>query len=118
MDKKAPAGLGFAISIGMYADDEGNCVFSGDDGYYEFDILKAGSASTDPGDAKPQGGRKPLPNKPAGNTEIDPQGHLAETGSSSALPVIALAGGAAVAVGAGAVFVVRRRKATGTGIIA
>ncbi|WP_308295521.1 LAETG motif-containing sortase-dependent surface protein [Streptomyces sp. MUM 178J] len=38
-------------------------------------------------------------------------GNLAETGSSSALPQIALAGGAAVALGAGAVFVVRRRKA-------
>ncbi|WP_019065230.1 hypothetical protein [Streptomyces prunicolor] len=47
--KKAPAGLGFAISIGMYADDEGNCVFSGDDSYYEFDILKAGGAPGPPG---------------------------------------------------------------------
>ncbi|MFC8368209.1 MULTISPECIES: hypothetical protein [unclassified Streptomyces] len=43
----------FAISIGMYADDEGNCVYSGDDGYYEFDILAAGSTSADTGDAKP-----------------------------------------------------------------
>ncbi|MFC8388289.1 hypothetical protein [Streptomyces sp. NPDC057238] len=43
----------FAISIGMYADDEGNCVYSGDDGYYEFDILAAGSTPADTGDAKP-----------------------------------------------------------------
>ncbi|KUM91758.1 hypothetical protein AQI88_35345 [Streptomyces cellostaticus] len=118
VDKTAPAGLGYAISIGMYADDKGNCVFSGDDSYYEFDILKAGTTPGNSGDAKPQGGKKPLPKQPAGNTKIEPQGHLAQTGSSSALPVIALAGGAAVALGAGAVFVVRRRKATGSGTAA
>lgn len=118
VDKKAPTGLGFAISIGMYADDMGNCVYSGDDSYYEFDILKAGSTPGDVDDSKPQGGSKPLPNKPSGNTQIDPQGHLAETGSSSMLPTIALAGGAAVAVGAGAVFVVRRRKGTVPGAAA
>lgn len=117
VDKKAPAGLGFAISIGMYADDEGNCVYSGDESYYEFDILKAGSAPGEPGDAKPQGGSKPLP-KPVGDNEIDPQGNLAHTGASSLLPVIALTGGAAVAVGAGAVFVVRRRNAADSGTAA
>ncbi|WP_445527833.1 LAETG motif-containing sortase-dependent surface protein [Streptomyces cyslabdanicus] len=115
IDSKAPAGLGFAISIGMYADDKGNCVYSSDDDFYQFDVLAAGSKQANPGDAKPQGGRKSLPVKPAGDNEIVPQGHLAETGSSSALPAIALAGGAAVAVGAGAVFVVRRRKA-GSGV--
>ncbi|MFB6961850.1 LAETG motif-containing sortase-dependent surface protein [Streptomyces sp. NPDC056309] len=111
IDSKAPAGMGFAISIGMYADDKGNCVYSSDDDFYQFDVLAAGSKSGNPGDAKPQGGRKPLPAKPAGDNQIVPQGHLAETGSNSVLPMIAVAGGAAVAVGAGAVFVVRRRKA-------
>src|SRR5262249_12356349 len=105
--------------IGMYADDKGNCVISGGDSYYQFDILKAGSAPGTPGDAKPQGGKKPLPeHQPSGNTKIDPQGHLAQTGSSSALPMIALAGGAAGAVGAGAVFVVRRRRSAGSGAAA
>ncbi|GAA2260831.1 LAETG motif-containing sortase-dependent surface protein [Streptomyces atrovirens] len=118
VDKKAPSGLGFALSIGMYADDEGNCVYSGDDGYYEFDILAVGSAPADTGDAKPQGGSKPLPTKPVGNTQIDPQGRLAETGSNSALPAITLAGGAAVALGAGTMFIVRRRKSTNTGATA
>ncbi|MFF1401957.1 LAETG motif-containing sortase-dependent surface protein [Streptomyces sp. NPDC058294] len=118
VDKTAPAGLGYAISIGMYADDAGNCVFSGDDSFYEFDILKAGSAPSEPGDAKPQGGNKPLPRKPAGDNKIEPQGHLAQTGSNSALPAIALTGGAAVAVGAGAVFLVRRRRASGSGTAA
>lgn len=118
VDKKAPSGLGFAISIGMYADDEGNCVYSGDDSYYEFDILAAGSTPADTGDAKPQGDSKPLPTKPVGNTQIDPQGRLAETGSSSALPTIALAGGAAVALGVGTIFIVRRRKSANTGATA
>ncbi|WP_234425529.1 LAETG motif-containing sortase-dependent surface protein [Streptomyces kebangsaanensis] len=111
VDKKAPAGLGVALTIGMYADDKGNCVYAADDDFYEFDILKAGSSAGTPGDAKPQGGKKPLPAKPVGDTQIVPQGRLAETGSSSALPTIAMAGGAAVAVGVGAMFVVRRRKA-------
>ncbi|MFH9978740.1 LAETG motif-containing sortase-dependent surface protein [Streptomyces sp. NPDC017179] len=111
VDKTAPAGLGIAITIGMYADDKGNCVYATDKDYYQFDVLAAGTSAGNLPDAKPQGGRKELPAKPVGDRQIVPQGHLAETGSSSALPMIALAGGAAVAVGAGAVFVVRRRKA-------
>ncbi|MFD4611491.1 LAETG motif-containing sortase-dependent surface protein [Streptomyces sp. NPDC058440] len=111
VDRTAPAGLGVAITIGMYADDKGNCVYATDEDYYQFDVLAAGTSAGNPPDAKPQGGRKELPAKPVGDRQIVPQGHLAETGSSSALPMIALAGGAAVAVGAGAVFVVRRRKA-------
>ncbi|MEV6121142.1 hypothetical protein AB0M23_11525 [Streptomyces sp. NPDC052077] len=117
VDKKAPAGYGFAISIGMYADDEGNCVYSGDDDYYEFDILAAGSAPVDT-EAKPQGGSKPLPTKPSGDIQIVPEGRLAETGSSSALPAIALTGGAAVALGVGAMFVVRRRRSAASGTTA
>ncbi|MFJ6843877.1 LAETG motif-containing sortase-dependent surface protein [Streptomyces griseoluteus] len=116
VDKKAPAGAGFAISIGSYVDDEGNCVYASDDDFYEFDILAAGvtPGPVDDSTPKPQGGSKPLPTtKPAGNTQVVPQGHLAETGSSSALPAIALAGGAAVALGLGAVFVVRRRRQEG-----
>ncbi|WP_306305774.1 LPXTG cell wall anchor domain-containing protein [Streptomyces prunicolor] len=49
---------------------------------------------------------------------MDPQGTLAHTGSGSLLPAIALAGGAAVAVGGGAVFLVRRRKTAGSGSMA
>ncbi|MFT9477761.1 LAETG motif-containing sortase-dependent surface protein [Streptomyces sp. 11-1-2] len=111
--KSAPEGFGYAISVGVYADDEGNCVYSTGE-YYEFDVLKAGSepGKVPPADPKPQGGKKPLPQKPEGNTEISPQGSLAETGSSSALPMIALIGGVAMAAGGGAVFVVRRRRAT------
>ncbi|MDW4905873.1 LPXTG cell wall anchor domain-containing protein [Streptomyces sp. ADMS] len=118
VDKTAPSGLGFAITIGMYADDEGNCVYSGDASFYEFDILAAGSEPGDVDDSEPQGGSNPLPNKPTGNTPIDPEGNLADTGAGSMLPTIALAGGAAVAVGTGAVFLVRRRNTGSTGTAA
>ncbi|MFD8912042.1 LPXTG cell wall anchor domain-containing protein [Streptomyces sp. NPDC059575] len=118
VDAKAPAGFGFAMSIGMYADDKGDCFQAGDENFYDFDVLKAGAAPGKPTEAKPQGGRKPLPAKPSGNTQISPQGHLAETGASSVLPLFALSGGAAVALGAGAVFAVRRRKGAGSGIVA
>jgi LPXTG-motif cell wall-anchored protein len=106
VDKTAPAGTGVALSIGSYADGNGDCVYSGGDSFYSFDILAAGSDAGDGGDAEPQTGGSSH-TKPAGDTEI---GSLAETGSSSALPFIALAGGAAVAFGGGAMFVVRRRK--------
>ncbi|WP_326810875.1 hypothetical protein OIE62_25595 [Streptomyces scopuliridis] len=109
--KSAPAGLGYAVSIGVYANDEGNCVYSDDESFYEFDIVAAGTDPGDPNEAKPQeGGKKPLPAKPAGNTEIKPQGHLAETGSSSVVPVIGMAGGIAIVAGAGVMFAMKRRR--------
>ncbi|MFF3764653.1 LAETG motif-containing sortase-dependent surface protein [Streptomyces sp. NPDC001922] len=115
VDASAPAGLGFAISIGAYANDKGECVYASGKSYYEFDILAAGSKPGEipSAEPKPQGGRKPVPAKPAGNTAIDPKGHLAETGASSLLPTIATVGGVAMVVGAGAVFVVRRRRTEG-----
>jgi len=115
VDASAPAGLGFAVSIGMYANDAGECVYAGDDSYYEFEVLKAGAKPGEVPGAKPQGGaKKPVPSvKPVGNTEIKMKGTLAQTGSSSALPTIALIGGVTMAVGAGAIFLVRRRNTTG-----
>ncbi|MEV8389524.1 MULTISPECIES: hypothetical protein [unclassified Streptomyces] len=109
--KSAPAGLGYAFSVGVYADDEGNCVSSDDESFYEFEIVAAGTDPGKPNEAKPQeGGKKPIPAKPAGNTEIKPQGHLAETGSSSVVPVIGMAGGIAIVAGAGVMFAMKRRR--------
>ncbi|WP_338018076.1 LAETG motif-containing sortase-dependent surface protein [Streptomyces taklimakanensis] len=115
VDASAPVGLGFAVSVGLYANDAGECVYAGDDSYYEFEVLKAGAEPGEVPGAKPQGGaKKPVPSvKPVGDTEIDLQGSLAETGSSSALPTIALIGGVTMAVGAGAIFLVRRRRTDG-----
>jgi hypothetical protein len=112
VDKSAPAGFGYAISAAAYADDKGNCVFSEDDSFYTFDILAAGSDPGKPNEAKPQGGKKPVPAKPVGNTQIQPQGHLAETGSSSMVPVIGTVGGIAVVLGAGVMFAMKRRRNT------
>jgi LPXTG-motif cell wall-anchored protein len=104
----APVGAGFSIGATIYGDSDGECTGFGDVSY-RFGIV---AADTDTDGTKPQeGGKAPVTDaKPSSNT---PQvtGSLAETGSSSALPMIGLVGGAAVVAGAGAVFVVRRRKA-------
>ncbi len=108
--KAAPAGLGVVFSIGLYSDGEGNCVIEDNDTFYEFEILGAGADPGEPNEAEPQeGGKKPLPN-PTGDNEIKPQGSLAETGSSSMVPVIGMAGGIAIVAGAGVVFALRRRQ--------
>ncbi|MFE2620049.1 LAETG motif-containing sortase-dependent surface protein [Streptomyces caelestis] len=106
---KVPDALGITGGLAEYADDDGCWVADDANGWiYFFDILAAGSDPGKPNDATPQTG---------GKVELDEvkdvkvTGSLAETGSSSALPVIGLVGGAAVVAGAGAVFVVRRRKA-------
>ncbi|MXG25258.1 LPXTG cell wall anchor domain-containing protein [Streptomyces sp. YIM 132580] len=114
VDKKAPAGFGFALTIGLYADDKGNCVFADSEQFYEFDVLAAGTAPGKPNEAEPQeGGKKPLPAKPVGNSQVKPEGTLAQTGSDSNLPVIATIGGVAVLAGAGVVFALGRRRKGG-----
>jgi LPXTG-motif cell wall-anchored protein len=113
---KAPAGDGYALGLGGYLDSEQNCVHNAF-AFYEFTVLKAGSNNENPGEAdKNEGGKKPSGGtKPQGGAnEIPTTGSLAETGSSSMLPTIGLVGGAAVVAGAGAVFIVRRKKADAT----
>ena len=71
------------------------------------------AAGTDTSGTKPQeGGRTPVPTKkPDASTTVPVEGSLAETGSSSMTRTIGIAGGAAIVLGGGALFVVRRRKA-------
>lgn len=104
----APVGTGFTIGATIYGDADGECTGFGDIAY-KFQIVAPG---TDTEGTEPQvGGKAPVAvEKPAANTP-EVTGSLAETGSSSALPMIGLVGGLAVVVGGGAVFVVRRRKA-------
>ncbi|MFJ4975931.1 LAETG motif-containing sortase-dependent surface protein [Streptomyces coeruleorubidus] len=104
----APVGAGFSLGATIYSDNNDECTGFGEISY-KFQIVSAG---TDTDGTKPQeGGKAPVTDeKPSGNTP-EVTGSLAETGSSSALPMISLVGGAAVVAGAGAVFVVRRRKA-------
>jgi LPXTG-motif cell wall-anchored protein len=104
----APVGAGFSLGATIYGDTEGECTGFGQVSY-KFQIVAAG---TDTDGTKPQvGGKAPVTDKKPASTTPQVDGALAETGSSSALPMIGLVGGAAVVAGAGAVFVVRRRKA-------
>ncbi|MET7898891.1 LPXTG cell wall anchor domain-containing protein [Streptomyces mirabilis] len=123
--KDAKPGAGYALAAGDYRNRDGSCG-SAKEAWYDFTILPASAKPTQPPTTKPGG-----PGKPGGTAEpsqsaasgggtggsdstggLSPQdgAHLAATGSSSALPAIALAGGAAMLVGAGAVIAVRRRK--------
>ncbi|CAM5382865.1 LPXTG cell wall anchor domain-containing protein [Streptomyces hirsutus] len=104
-----PDSIGVTGGFAQYS-DEGGCWIADDpNGWiYFFDILAAGAEPGKPSDAKPQtGGTKPISQVKT----VKATGSLAETGAGSALPMIGLLGGAAVVAGAGAVFVVRRRKA-------
>ncbi|MFG3496208.1 peptidase [Streptomyces sp. NPDC047928] len=115
VDAKAPAGEGVALAAGDFVNDDGTCGEAPGLEVEEFEITAA------PG--KPGGGTKPGTTVPVtsnptpqGGTSTQvvtttAKGQLASTGSDSALPQLALAGGAAVALGAGAMFVVRRRAA-------
>ncbi|MGW7405168.1 LAETG motif-containing sortase-dependent surface protein [Streptomyces sp. NPDC054833] len=112
IDAKAPAGDAYSFGSGAYLDNvKGqDCIAEGW-AQYDFEVLKAGSSNPEPGDATPSdNGSKDSPKKPQGDVSDLPTGNLAETGSSSALPVLGLVGGVAVVAGAGAVFVVRRRR--------
>ncbi|MFE7783908.1 LPXTG cell wall anchor domain-containing protein [Streptomyces nigrescens] len=123
--KDAKPGAGYALAAGDHRNRDGSCG-SAKEAWYDFTLLPAGAKPTQPPTAKPG-----EPGKPGGTAEssqsaasgggtggsdssggLSPQGgaQLAATGSSSALPAIALAGGAATVAGAGAVIGVRRRR--------
>ncbi|HET6858608.1 MAG TPA: LAETG motif-containing sortase-dependent surface protein [Streptomyces sp.] len=113
VDAKAPAGQGMAYVVGSYRNDDESCGGMADLNMYEFKIAKAGSKPGKVPPAKPSTAPKPPVSAPSpqGSSSAQPvSGSLAQTGADSAVPQIALAGAAAVVVGAGAVFVVRRRK--------
>ncbi|WP_457471981.1 LAETG motif-containing sortase-dependent surface protein [Streptomyces sp. TE4109] len=106
----APVGAGFTLGAGLYVGDE-DCMGVSDVAY-RFKIVKSGGSGSTP----QTGGSAPVPAaKPADNPAGKVSGSLAETGSSSALPVFATAGGAAVVLGAGAMFIVRRRRSGDAG---
>ncbi|OKI09970.1 hypothetical protein A6A06_04960 [Streptomyces sp. CB02923] len=118
-DARTPASYGGAVSVGWYLNADLACGYS-QAADYPFDILPAGS--TVPGhvpDARERPGTRPNHPAPQGGAKqqarLPVTGKLAETGSSSGLPTLALSGAAAVALGAGAVFAVRRRKGTDAG---
>ncbi|MFD7529048.1 LAETG motif-containing sortase-dependent surface protein [Streptomyces sp. NPDC059849] len=106
----APVGAGFTLGAGLYVGDK-DCTGVSDVAY-RFKIVKPGGSGSTP----QTGGSAPVPAaKPADNPAGKVSGSLAETGSSSALPVFATAGGAALVLGAGAMFIVRRRRSGDAG---
>jgi colicin import membrane protein len=72
-----------------------------------------GTSKPPTSDSAPQDGASSASPAAVGASTRDADGSLANTGSPSALPKYALTGAAAVALGAGAVFVVRRRQTAG-----
>ncbi|MET9799373.1 LPXTG cell wall anchor domain-containing protein [Streptomyces sp. NPDC006368] len=115
---KAPAGEGYALGLGAYLDADKNCYHAAYSDW-TFEVLKAGSGNEEPGEAKPGKGEKPDSNdggtKPQGEAKPIPvTGNLAETGSSSMLPTIGIAGGIAIVAGAGVVFALKRRNSGAT----
>ncbi|MFF0509570.1 LPXTG cell wall anchor domain-containing protein [Streptomyces sp. NPDC004250] len=123
VDADVLAGQGSVYVTADYLNDDGSCGGYPDLDDYGFQILPKGGDAGDPG--KPEDPKdKPTPNNPTGQggTSTTPvntsgtttTGSLAQTGSNDALPKIALAGGAALVLGAGAVIITRRRnKSTG-----
>jgi colicin import membrane protein len=113
IDASAPAGNGVTFVAGDYFNDNGTCGGNPDLEGYEFLIAAAGSKPGKVDDAKPS---TTEPNTSdlktqSGASARPVSGSLAATGSSSAMSQLALASGAAVAIGGGAVYLVRRRKA-------
>ncbi|MGA4850726.1 LPXTG cell wall anchor domain-containing protein [Streptomyces sp. G5(2025)] len=118
VNAKAPAGQGYAIGLGDYVDSELDCTRNSF-ARQTLTIRRPGDQAEHPGTPKPKPTLTPTAQpsatptatpQPQGTADGPVNGSLADTGSSSALPTLGLVGGAAVVVGAGAVFVVRRRK--------
>ncbi|MDN3297464.1 LPXTG cell wall anchor domain-containing protein [Streptomyces ficellus] len=109
VDASAVAGDGEAAVAADYVNEDGTCGGMPEYEEYDFDVV---AAAVKPGKTTPPStsgtqAQGATSNQPVTTTS----GSLADTGSSSAMPKVALAGGAAVALGAGAMFAVRRRKA-------
>ncbi|MFF1924227.1 peptidase [Streptomyces sp. NPDC058221] len=113
IDALAPAGNGVTFVAGDYFNDNGSCGGSPDLEGYEFLIAAAGSKPGKVDDAKPSTTESAAPDlKPQSGSSAGPvNGSLAATGSTSGISQVALASGAALAIGAGAMFAARRRKA-------
>lgn len=140
--EKAKAGSGYFFTIGHSYGADGKCGFDAIS-QFDFTVLRPGSKPGTVDDAKGKPAKDGTPGKPEGgkahpgtpgrpgatgnkpvahggstdgsrHNELPVTGKLADTGSSDTLPTFAAIGGAAVLAGAGAVFVVRRRKAAPT----
>ncbi|MGW2863715.1 LPXTG cell wall anchor domain-containing protein [Streptomyces sp. NPDC001205] len=112
VDGATPVGRADLFVAADYRNADGTCGGTPSQARYEFDVLAVGGKPSRTGESQPttapraQGGAAAVP---LSATTAPADGALAETGSS-AVPQLALAGGAAVALGAGAIVLVRRRR--------
>ncbi|WP_282694929.1 peptidase [Streptomyces sp. CC208A] len=116
VDGNAPEGKGITFSSGEYDNEDGSCGISGQYAEATFDVVEAK-------DGEPTATPSPSASTPApaatsnnttaqgGSSNTPVNGTLAATGAGDGLTRIGMAAGAAVALGAGAMFVARRRKA-------
>ncbi|MGW3832182.1 LAETG motif-containing sortase-dependent surface protein [Streptomyces microflavus] len=114
VDAKAPAGQGLTFIAGDYFNKDG-CGLTPDAAVNKFDIKAAAGKPAPKPDPKPTktaaAGSGVTPQGSGSSVPVNTtNGSLAATGSSDATAQIALAGGAAVVLGAGAMFLVRRRR--------
>ncbi|WUW22716.1 LPXTG cell wall anchor domain-containing protein [Streptomyces sp. NBC_01463] len=122
IDASAPAGNGAAFVSADYTNENGSCGGNPDIAMYDFGVLKAAkpkpgktdsgtTGTTGTGTTGTSGGSNPSAQGTASSNPVATgDGTLASTGSSDTSQ-LGLLGAAAVALGAAAMFVVRRRKA-------
>ncbi|WP_306311127.1 peptidase [Streptomyces hydrogenans] len=121
VDEDAPAGEGIAFTTGEYENEDGSCGISEQYAEVEFDIVEPSEEPEPEETASPSPSPSTSTPAPAATSGHTPQGgsshtpvttggELAATGSSDVLSQVAAAAGAALVLGAGAVFVARRRK--------
>ncbi|MFJ8132933.1 COG1361 family protein [Streptomyces hydrogenans] len=120
VDEDAPAGEGIAFATGEYENEDGSCGISEQYAEVEFDIVEPSEEPEETASPSPSPSTStPAPAATSGHTPqggsshtpVTTGGELAATGSSDVLPQVGMAAGAALVLGAGAVFVARRRKA-------
>ncbi|MFC8490590.1 peptidase [Streptomyces sp. NPDC057235] len=124
VDPETPAGPGVVFAIGAYENEDRSCGIGQEPATAQFDILAAKGDKPKPKPTPSPSTTTPAPVPTTGTTGTTgttqqggssstpvTNGSLAATGSNDALPMIGLAAAGAVALGAGAVFVARRRKA-------
>ncbi|WP_411073813.1 peptidase [Streptomyces sp. cmx-4-7] len=125
VDADAPAGGGSVFAFGQYENNDGTCGISLDGGHANFDVLAAkgdkptptptptpSPSTSTPAPATTTGGNTGTTQQGGSSTTpVTTGGTLAATGANDVLPQLGLAAAGAVALGAGAMVVARRRRA-------
>ncbi|MFJ5706440.1 hypothetical protein [Streptomyces sp. NPDC093105] len=129
VDGDTPANLGTLNSPAMYWNEDGSCGISDEVVVTWFDVTGGEEAEPTPTQEptdEPTPAPSPSTSTPApaatsnttqqggsSNTPVNTGGQLAATGANDMLPQLGAAAGAAVVLGAGALFVARRRRVNG-----